>query len=753
MNRAVLVLLALAVVGGVGVVAYLMFEESGGKGPQPVLEQPQAQKPPAPAPKAGPGPAPIAPRPQDPAPIKTTAFSETAGAHHDAGLGGIVVAADGSPLEGASCELFEDTSALKDRTQEGERRDGQVTKSDGLFLFERHSLSLAERYVLKVSHPLFVTERKALDVKKPDSAIIQVTLRPGTVVSGNVRSVSGEPLARATVTVYDMSQNTLDPNGSVETSTLTDATGAYVVPNVGPGMKKVLASAPRHATSGKQGLNVEAGRSLDGIDFALNEGGSISGQAVAADGVPVASAFVTARPVRIGPRAQVGASQELDRLQAQRESEVEDRAAMLEKRRAEHDASEAERDQITKREMQERERQGGGVPRPDRPPQKVEKMAQLEAQKNAPLTPAPPGFEHIKRPPLPPQALLTNLTTRTRADGTFSIDGVEVGSYVVSVNASGFAPSQQQTIESPAQGVNFILQANARILGRVVDDETGKPIAMFSIGTTMSPEDVLIPAYSKKWFGPPKSVDGAFEYIDVRPGRIWLVADAPGYAGGRSGEIVIAQGERREGVEIRLVRGATIVGRVLSADGSPVARAIVQPEPAAQGGQAANPFLVMLTASMRRDVPEVKTDAQGRFALPNMLSGSYMLNVRHPEFGPLTTQAFTVPASGEMAVADVILARGATIRGRVRLTDGTPDTKAMVQVSPVGGTGLGAHRQAYTDSEGYFEVSGLAPGQYRVIVAQRNGQPDLSGLFGSIAKGPTQNTYSVAEGETKEIDL
>ena len=155
--------------------------------------------------------------------------------------------------------------------------------------------------------------------------------------------------------------------------------------------------------------------------------------------------------------------------------------------------------------------------------------------------------------------------------------------------------------------------------------------------------------------------------------------------------------------------------------------------------------------NMRRDIREAKTDAEGNYSIPNMLSGSYTLTVRHPEYGPQTTTSFVVPSSGEVGQPDILMSRGATIKGRVKLPDGSPDAKAMVQVAPVGTTpNFSGHRSAYTDSEGRFEVNGLALGQYRVVVAQRNGQPDLGTLFTTL-KNP--NVFTLSEGEVKELDL
>ena len=82
------------------------------------------------------------------------------------------------------------------------------------------------------------------------------------------------------------------------------------------------------------------------------------------------------------------------------------------------------------------------------------------------------------------------------------------------------------------------------------------------------------------------------------------------------------QGERREGIVIRLVRGATIKGRVLDAKGGPVANATVQPDPASlTSNGAASIFLSVMMQNMRRDIREAKTDAEGKFSMPEHALG------------------------------------------------------------------------------------------------------------------------------------
>jgi hypothetical protein len=170
---------------------------------------------------------------------------------------------------------------------------------------------------------------------------------------------------------------------------------------------------------------------------------------------------------------------------------------------------------------------------------------------------------------------------------------------------------------------------------------------------------------------------------------------------------------------------------------------------AAPGAAGAHIFQDLLTRNLKPDV-ELRTDSHGRFAIPNVMQGAYALTARHDRFSPQKSQPFVVPQSGETTVPDLVLARGASIRGRVLLKDGLPDAEATVQVSPAaGGAGsLASVRVARTDAEGRFEVGGLAVGPYRVSVVQRAGKPDLAPLF-----SPPKEVITLAEGESRTVDL
>ncbi len=706
MNRTgVIAVVAFLALAGIGV-GYFLVAGDGGSGPvkpgradtagplqdRPTLPQVDHK---------------AAPKTDGAAPVKVSTFNakEDMG-NIDSGVMGIVQNSSGAAVDSALCELVVDNSALINKPQENDVRAQCTTKGDGLFFFARQDLSTAERYVLRVSHPEYSMERYfPVELKDPKSGNLKVTLTTGAAISGTIHTASGAPLAGVTITAYDLNTNTWDPLGAVEKVATSDATGNYVVSNLKPGVKKLMARQVGFATNGRQTVNVEANKNVEHVDIIMGEGCKLGGLITSQEtGTAVGGALVTARPLAVGPKldpeqAKLAAREVRAKLRAQQGKGDDDGAAAGEEAEA------------------------------------VNPSVKITA-------------------PVAPPAMLSE-TVRTGDDGRFEFPGLECGSYVVSVAASGYMQAPQQTAETGSDGVNFQLVSNGRVLGRVVDDETGRPVLAFTIGFTTTPDDTYIAPHTKRSFSAPRFTDGKFEYIDVRPGKYWLLAEAPGYAGGKSEEITMNQSERRENVEIRLHRGATIRGRVVDNQGQGVADAIVTAEGAQPEGQPDNPFLSLIKANMRREMKEGRTDSKGNYTIPNLLEGRYALSVRHPTFGPLTSSPVVVSKGGEVSAPDLQLSRGCTIRGRVS-TDGKPDPKAMVQVAPVAtnGAGFGSQRTAYTDAEGHFEVTGLSIGTYRVTVAQRNGTIDLASILKQAKDGASSSAvFTLGEGEVKEVDL
>jgi protocatechuate 3,4-dioxygenase beta subunit len=331
------------------------------------------------------------------------------------------------------------------------------------------------------------------------------------------------------------------------------------------------------------------------------------------------------------------------------------------------------------------------------------------------------------------------LTFRVDAAGRFAAEGLEAGIYELTVNAPGYLTSTIQSAATGGESASFSLLPSARILGRVTDEETGRPVEAFTVrlcpivvGATavydlFEPED-------RRPFGPPSFRGGSFEYVDATPGPFVVIAEATGYAGGRSEPIVILQSARREGVEIKLSRGATVVGRVVDDEGGPVADAAVLIAAAAPGEPYPPGTIRCFATRPRRAAIETRTLPDGTYRLPRILDGRYVVRVRHQDFVPFDDpNAIEVPRRGEVVRPDYRLVRGGRVRGRVVTKEGAPDPQAMVTIWPTVASSAFDQRQASTGTDGRFEVSGLMPGECRVVVGMRGGQVDLGPLLQAAA--------------------
>ncbi len=123
-------------------------------------------------------------------------------------------------------------------------------------------------------------------------------------------------------------------------------------------------------------------------------------------------------------------------------------------------------------------------------------------------------------------------------DGVYRVDGLEPGSYDVSIGAPGFAPVLKVDLHVPpgayADG-SAQLSQGATIAGSVVNGQNHRPIfgAEVSMSTGHGGEIAFTDA------------EGKFEIADVAPGRRSVQVRHPSYVGRVESGIEIAAGDRR----------------------------------------------------------------------------------------------------------------------------------------------------------------------------------------------------------------
>jgi Carboxypeptidase regulatory-like domain len=151
--------------------------------------------------------------------------------------------------------------------------------------------------------------------------------------------------------------------------------------------------------------------------------------------------------------------------------------------------------------------------------------------------------------------------------GHFALEGLSAGPFLVRVTHADFAPAETRLAES--DDVQLQLLPGGGLDGEVRDPVTGRlpPGATLELVAGGRTRPVAL------------GQDGRFEATGLLPGRVELVAHAPGYSPARLG-VEVPAGERpREvtarDVTIELSRGGVVVGSVRGQDGDPVVGAEV----------------------------------------------------------------------------------------------------------------------------------------------------------------------------------
>jgi protocatechuate 3,4-dioxygenase beta subunit len=184
----------------------------------------------------------------------------------------------------------------------------------------------------------------------------------------------------------------------------------------------------------------------------------------------------------------------------------------------------------------------------------------------------------------------------------------------------------------------------------------------------------------------------------LTPGSYSVTATADGY---RAVEMPVPpQAGLSWSMTVRMVPGAPVRGVVVSDDGDPVAGAIVQPIPA----QMKDAYL-----TRPRDTrTQTRTDDDGRFTVPALEEGQFVLRATHPSYQAGQSDPLISDGATARDGVRIVVARGGRIAGRVVDADGAPAPFAEVRINAADPMAAGAGlRTVRTDAAGAFAIEGL----------------------------------------------
>lgn len=231
--------------------------------------------------------------------------------------------------------------------------------------------------------------------------------------------------------------------------------------------------------------------------------------------------------------------------------------------------------------------------------------------------------------------------------------------------------------------------------------------------------------------------EGNYRITNVQPGTYEVVASAPAYvATDGIKTLIVGKNEVIENIDVTLMRGGVITGKVTDADGYPVIEEWVYLSTASSGQRF----------SYSRSI---RTDDRGIYRAFGIPAGSYKVAVGKDEhnFGAISSKAgrqrtyhpsavdsaeataIEVSEGSEATNVDITLARPASrysVRGRIidaETSKPIPSLRVGVQVFFHNGSSSSSAAEANKDGE--FHIEGLAPGKYAVYVET----PDDSGWY------------------------
>ena len=255
----------------------------------------------------------------------------------------------------------------------------------------------------------------------------------------------------------------------------------------------------------------------------------------------------------------------------------------------------------------------------------------------------------------------------------------------------------------------FHLGAESLARGRVVDAETGAPVAGALLQAVRAPEDALEVSEARS------GADGTFVLGGLEARRYSLRVSKFGWKSVTTKNALVAPATR---LVVKLSHGTVIRGIVQNSDGSPEPNATV--------------------AAVLSDVPGAPTlpifwttDSEGNFAQDHFAAGTYYLWARRGDMLAYPPEKIELAEKGDVTVELRLDHKGARVTGQVVSRPGyrlSSDTRAiLLGRSP----SLGFPRPAVgaLDENGRFLVAGVLPGRYELSV--RDGARTLT-----IAEGP-----------------
>jgi hypothetical protein len=297
--------------------------------------------------------------------------------------------------------------------------------------------------------------------------------------------------------------------------------------------------------------------------------------------------------------------------------------------------------------------------------------------------------------PVPP------IIVRTGADGRFKVQARRRGPHTIRIEARGLAAQRIEKVV-PGAPLRVTLARGGSIEGVVREAGGGQAVAGARVEAREDGMLFAAPLWEPEVGVVATQTDakGLFKLEGLARGRHTVTAS--NRAAGRASQAGVPLGGR---VELLLVAGPSIGGRVLTPDGKPAAGAAVRAESEMWSGK----------------VWSAVTDAGGRFDISGLAPGEYRLIAHHKDWAVAIVGGVRLERAGDVE-ADLVLSAPVRVTGRLVDSDERPLTgtvslqEADGQPSP---QSLGLLVRADAGDDGRFTLERVPSGSHALAVVAR----------------------------------
>lgn len=548
--------------------------------------------------------------------------------------------------------------------------------------------------------------RVDLDPSRPADATSTAQLE------GRVVDDAGRPIGGATVTLSRIASGLLSVPVPLGARAKTNGSGRFQFVGVPPRTPLAIeASATGFAPARTDGITANAGATTTAPDVVLSTGVSVRGRVrSAADGRAVPAARVVARLIRGGVPVDPLAAGVEATADAQGDYALEGLAA------------ETYRFTVTAAEFVDTSVDRSFFAARLRKDAKFDLTLQPSAGaligRTIDAAGVPLGDVLVVAQAAREDRSTHRIDARSAADGTFALEKLGPWDYVIEATGPHHALKSPVTARAERRTLDLTLSKKARLSG----------VVRFDAGTGLARIDAALvprPGATPLLFAQvPVAPDGAFVVDDVPSGSIVLDVASDVGAPTRFGPVDVAAGSDVTGIELHIARGAVAIGRVVSADGQPVAAATVVLLPAAFDVGGNDATLVLLEGTHRKNA---RCDASGGFTLAGLPEGAYRIRASAPGHAPAHSAVFSTGTTPTIDVGTLRLSAPTVIRGRVVDAQGTPVARAVVRAAAASAAPGGV---TASDAAGEFQFDDLAADRWTLSAVVPHGQLGALDLVG-----------------------